>query len=380
MKKNLVSFVLVLCMMLALLPGEAQAAANSGRCGDNLTWSYDEGTLTISGKGEMYDYDNVIEISPWFRKMTIKNIQIERGVTSIGSCAFQDTQITTLTIPDTIQSIGFFAFYGCSSLRWLDIPNSVEEIGSFAFSGCISLTSISLPNALRCIEGSAFEDCYDLRFIDIPASLNYIEESAFENCRYLQTVYFSGSTEQWKQIEIDTGNERLSACNVYYNQCTVFYDPNGGTDNMWNGHATAGEPYILPNCTHGAPMNRKFRGWLIDGREYQPGDCYTFNANTTIQTLWAEQDYTIDSLYVTNGTVVAEITLESDSALLVVAAYDADGKLSGLTAKKVFSADGSTMFRIEPVGQAYRIKVFCLDDLTEAHPQSLCETRLISAV
>lgn len=63
MKKRLISILLVLCVALALLPGTAWAA-DSGKCGDNLTWSYNDGTLTIEGTGKMYDYDYDYEPDP----------------------------------------------------------------------------------------------------------------------------------------------------------------------------------------------------------------------------------------------------------------------------------------------------------------------------
>jgi hypothetical protein len=395
MKRRVLSILLIWSMTLMLLPGTAWAASNaqseeavqllsiatSGKCGDNATWSLDaSGTLTISGTGAMYDYDDVINYTPWlFRTSDIKNIEIESGITRIGDCAFQETQITTLVIPDTVESIGMFAFYDCGSLRWLDIPSSVTEIGYGAFSKCRSLYTVSLPTALQCIAASTFKGCSSLFFIDIPASVQSVEKDAFETCYHLVHVYFSGSEAQWEALSIADGNDHLSESTIFYDQCTLVYDPNGGVDNMWNSHTTVGEPFILLNCSHKAPEGQKFKAWYIDGKEYQPGDVYTFSANTTIQTLWTEADYSIDTLSASNGTVRATITSEYDSARFIVAVYTAEGKLAGLSEQLVSSADSSVTFQITPTDHAYRIKVFCLDSTGELYPRSLSETRFLSA-
>ncbi|MFR4354329.1 MAG: leucine-rich repeat domain-containing protein, partial [Oscillospiraceae bacterium] len=119
--KRLVSALLCLCILLTLLPVSAMAAENvsSGSCGDNLTWELDaEGTLTISGTGDMWDY-TWQEKTPWASSYSsIKEVILKNSVTSIGE----------------------YAFSGCSSLTSVTIPNSVTSIGEYAFSGCSSLT------------------------------------------------------------------------------------------------------------------------------------------------------------------------------------------------------------------------------------------------
>ena len=97
MKKRLISTLLALCMTLALLPGTAWAAEDSGICGDNLTYSYSDGTLTIQGTGNMDDYFSDYELRdkklpPWYAYHTqIHTVIIGDGVTSIGRDAFEDS-------------------------------------------------------------------------------------------------------------------------------------------------------------------------------------------------------------------------------------------------------------------------------------------------
>ncbi|MBQ5601533.1 MAG: leucine-rich repeat domain-containing protein, partial [Clostridia bacterium] len=113
----------------------AKAAETSGTCGDNLTWDFNEatGTLTISGTGEMTDYEYwyTNAPSPWYSTMRnfIKTVKISEGVTSIGDCAFYDCpNLTNATIPSSVTSIGNDAFYGCLNLTNITIPSSVTTI------------------------------------------------------------------------------------------------------------------------------------------------------------------------------------------------------------------------------------------------------------
>ena len=106
MKKKILSLVVVMAMLLSFMPVIAQAAT-SGECGDNLTWTLDdEGTLTISGTGDMTDwsYSSV----PWYSsRSSIKNVIIGNSVTSIGSSAFDScSSLKSVVIPDSVTSIG----------------------------------------------------------------------------------------------------------------------------------------------------------------------------------------------------------------------------------------------------------------------------------
>ena len=116
----------------------------SGDCGDNLVWTYDiaTATLTISGTGNMYDYFN----APWFAfSEKIKTVDIEYGITGIGSYAFSGCwNLEPITIPNSVTSIGSYAFSDCWSFETITIPNSVNNIGYGAFSSCINLISINV--------------------------------------------------------------------------------------------------------------------------------------------------------------------------------------------------------------------------------------------
>ena len=190
MKKRILSVVLVLSMMVSFMPIIA-SGATSGTCGDNLTWTLDNGTLTISGTGKMKDYDREdYRPASWYsNRKSIKNIVIEKGVTNISTYAFDGcSNLTNITISNSVTSIGGFAFGGCSSLTSITIPNSVTSIGSFAFSDCRSLTSITIPNSVTSIGSSAFNFCSSLTSITIPNSITCIDDSAFWGCSSLKSI------------------------------------------------------------------------------------------------------------------------------------------------------------------------------------------------
>ena len=93
----------------------------------------------------------------------ISSVTIPNGVTSIGDRAFENCSgLTSVTIGESVTSIGSSAFSGCSSLTLLTIPNSVTSIGSSAFYSCTSLISVTIPNSVTSIGSYAFDDCKNL--------------------------------------------------------------------------------------------------------------------------------------------------------------------------------------------------------------------------
>lgn len=200
MKKRLLAWVLSFALALSLLPVGVLAAGStvaSGTCGDNLTWVLDsEGTLTISGEGEMDNYDS--SATPWtypyYCHDQIKSLVIEPGVTSVGAWAFAICEnLTKVTLPNTITSISDYAFSDCNNLKDITIPDSVKYIGSFAFSAT-NIEEITIPYGITKIEDGTFRYCNNLKKVNIPNSVKSIH-NAFYNCENLTTIQLPDSVE-----------------------------------------------------------------------------------------------------------------------------------------------------------------------------------------
>ena len=136
--KKIIRLLLSLAMLLTITSGlnlTAYADVQTGKCGDNVTYSLDTstGVLTISGTGDMADYSGYDDIL-FYRNSNIKSVIIENSVTSVGDSAFEYcTNLTSVKIPNSVTSIGDYAFDGCTSLTSVTIPNSVRSIGVGAF-------------------------------------------------------------------------------------------------------------------------------------------------------------------------------------------------------------------------------------------------------
>ena len=117
------------------------------------------------------------------------NYTIPNSVTSIGDWAFfYRTSLTSVTIPDSVTSIGDYAFDSCTSLGSVTIPDSVTSIGNYAFDSCTSLTSVTIPDSVTTIGHSAFESCTRLTSVTIPDSVTSIGNYAFDSCTSLTSV------------------------------------------------------------------------------------------------------------------------------------------------------------------------------------------------
>lgn len=218
-----------------------------GTCGGKdpsyvVNWKFDNGVLTIYGKGPMEDYSSP-ERTPWYNQLSIvTKIVIEDGITHIGNYSFRGCQnaksveisdsvtsigiesfsyciyLVDLKLPNNLVKIGASAFLSCTHLTDFKIPNSVIEIGGsafrncrtltkielnngniqlggYAFGECVSLTSVSLPNGIKEISNWLFYNCTALSNITIPNSVNSIGEYAFYYCESLSTVEVPGNVK-----------------------------------------------------------------------------------------------------------------------------------------------------------------------------------------
>ncbi|MFC1617589.1 leucine-rich repeat domain-containing protein [Candidatus Margulisiibacteriota bacterium] len=150
-------------------------------CTDGLSFSYFNG-YNLSG----YSGSEINIIIPEKYK--------GKPVRSIDSNAFKDnSSITSVFLPNTLNSLGYGAFHNCESLITANIPTSITQIESFTFSHCSNLASITIPNSITKIDSFAFEYCSKLTTITIPASVTILDNYALANCTELTSVTLPNS-------------------------------------------------------------------------------------------------------------------------------------------------------------------------------------------
>lgn len=218
MKKRLLSILLVLLMALTLLPLGA-LANDDNKCGENLTWEFADGILTISGTGDMYDYSSA-DPAPWSAKNNdISEITVLDGVTSIGDNAFHSccaesidlqctslvsigknafsrcTTLTSIFIPDSVQSIGSEAFSLCEGLSMVELPTTLTKIPDGIFTDCTLLDSITIPDTVTEIGANAFLRCTAFILEKLPSSIKSIGAAAFANCGNIESLALPGTLE-----------------------------------------------------------------------------------------------------------------------------------------------------------------------------------------
>ena len=231
-----------------------------GACGENVNWVMTlDGTLTISGTGEMADYSGSDNFVPWAAAQEyIQSVVIESGVTSICSGAFHGcTVLTSVTIPGSVTdiggsafegctgltrvvlphgvtSIGMYAFDRCSALTDVTIPNSVTMIGDGAFYGCTGLANVTIPDGVTSIGDYTFEDCSSLTSVTIPDSVTSIGYRAFYTCKALTSVTIPGGVTK-------IGDNAFYGCNaltdIYYGGYGIDWLATAGHNNVPNGTA-----------------------------------------------------------------------------------------------------------------------------------------------
>lgn len=244
---KIISLLLSLVMLFSIISCidfSVFAETDSGTCGDNVTWSLDTdtGTLTISGTGKMYSYSSSNSV-PWYdQRSNVKFVDIKFGVTCIGDYAFYNcSSLVNITIPIDMTRIGYLAFYKCTNLTSIDIPNTVTTISQEAFKNCINITSITLPDSVTFIGNSAFygcsslvsilipdsvtsigyyafKNCNSLVSITIPNGVTSIGTSAFENCSKLKQIDYYGCENEWIKINVGTSTDSDTTINYQYDK------------------------------------------------------------------------------------------------------------------------------------------------------------------
>ncbi len=212
--KKLLKLTVLLCISYTLLFAfsTAATAAQSGSCGEDLTWELnDNGLLTISGKGEMEDFPSKSFV-PWYSlRAEILSVTIESGVTTIGDHAFNScTNLTKVNIPKSIITINDYSFYGCSSLSGITIPTGVTSIGYGTFANCTNLSSITVPDSVKHIDYGAFS-----------STAYYKDNSNWEDgALYINNHLLYAPVNAYGTYKVKNGTKTI-ACNAFYDRSNL---------------------------------------------------------------------------------------------------------------------------------------------------------------
>lgn len=225
--KRLLSAIIGIMLVLCCLPINVSAETiATGTCGEKLIWELsNQGVLTISGTGPMFNYSEYSNPVPWSKhKDDITAVVVKHGVTYIGSHSFASHKnLKTVDLPTGMSEIGASAFSNCDSLETIVIPEGVTKVGNNLFHSCRNLKMVVLPKGLRWISGFMFYGCYELAVVVIPKSVYQINRDAFSECRSLWHILYTGSKSKWSQITIQgsvyDSEFRLESATRHYN-CT----------------------------------------------------------------------------------------------------------------------------------------------------------------
>lgn len=231
---KITAFLLVFamaCTAMASLPMEVFAVdPTSGYCGSDLTWNFNgsSGTLTISGSGDMSDYSlpsyvpwnsyfNVISNVEFNGKITsigdrafcdldnVTSINIPNTIIRIGECAFSHSNLSSITIPNSVTVLCGWSFAFCDNLTSVTLPDSITQIEDYTFAECKKLVTVSLSNTIVAINEGAFAGCSSLTEITIPNSVTYIDDVVFDGCTNLTNIAIPNSVTK-------IGNSSFAEC------------------------------------------------------------------------------------------------------------------------------------------------------------------------
>ena len=185
-KRLLGAILLLTALACFVLCAAAQETPKSGSCGEALQWTLDDGTLTISGTGDMADYSH--NQTPW-AAYTVNRVVVEEGVTSVSENAFMvNFKLEQVTLPASLRSIGKMAFLQCVSLQKAELAEGLQSIGAQAFKACKALQTIALPQSLESIGDEAFSGCEALPQVALGPKMTAVPTDAFSGCTSLSSV------------------------------------------------------------------------------------------------------------------------------------------------------------------------------------------------
>lgn len=188
--------------------GESSEVVSCGSFGNgnNATYElYEDGRLVIEGSGELSS-DRFIS------DQRVKRVEIGEGITLLEYRSWNGVfagckNLTSVTLPKSLTSLGNYTFSGCSNLKEITLPDGIVNLGYGAFEECSSLKSINIPQGITTIESNVFSGCSSLENINIPDNVTSIKENAFRGCSSLKD-----SSIKLSDNITEIGNYAFSGC------------------------------------------------------------------------------------------------------------------------------------------------------------------------
>lgn len=190
-------------------------SAQRGSCGTGVSWALADGTLTISGEGNMTDFTDPrygsSNLPSWdIYKDNIVKVVIEGGVKHVGSYAFYDySNLQAVTFAEGVKSIGSSAFYGCEGIKELLFPSSMKIISGQHNTNEDAEPQVSTfgmgGTGTAYMSSEAFRGCAGLTSVTIPRGVIGVGSGTFKNCRNLKSVYWD--VADYPSYGFSTANE-----------------------------------------------------------------------------------------------------------------------------------------------------------------------------
>ena len=231
---------------------------------------------------------------------SLTNATIANGVTIVGTEAFIDcNSLARITIPGSVASIGQQAFQGCSGLTNATVADGVTNIGMWAFVSCGGLTSITIPGSVTSIADYAFASCDSLTNVSILSKVISIGDEVFEDCKGLTSVFFAGNAPT---LGSDVFGDDNSNPVIYYLPGT-----SGWSSPFASRQALLWNPSIQTGGTNFGVQSNQF-GFKITGTPYIP---IAVEACTNLANpLWTR----LEALTLTNGSFYFSEPVQTNAA------------------------------------------------------------------
>ena len=326
---RLMACLLVAVLLISVIP-YANAEGESGVCGENLTWSFSAGTLTISGNGEMANYPEST-MAPWYSlRKQILRLELPQGLTSVGNLAFYGCdQLTIVNIPDSVTQIGSYAFAECGGMTMLNLGTGLVSVGECAFSDCVKLVALRLPESLRTIGMKAFYRCESVTAVTVPAGVESIGMSAFAYCKSLVTAEIKAKMEvvpEWlfyscsNLVSVKLPDETEEISEFAFRGCeqltTVYYNGTNKTPEQIQSEIGQDIPGFDGT---GMVTGGTNAGSAISGATQENGDGTITQQNTTVtQNSNSTVSATVETVRREDGTGVSasgqiQVTVENEN-------------------------------------------------------------------